>query len=333
MKQFITKISYFSIVMLICMVGMALIHIDDEFVINKTCNTSYEKLAWNLLKIKDAEQLKNADIYIGPSLIQGDVNDSMLNANGIKSVNMGINHNGFDLDHYIVKRVLENAEPGKIYLYRPRDGGSLSHPMMPMLLNPFEYYSIFGQFPLTYIQTYFPKRLYFVMQYLAGFIYTDKQDYQPSKYGFRGEENSVINSMKNDEEAIAEEIAKREDFKEVGINEDGTFYTANTRKKYVRKYLFYYRGAAEPMRTVSVQQIQSKGIPFSEIYMPTYYDAIIDEHTDNRYYFRKPLNYKYDCLTLNNYSFLNDSNLWFDHHHLNSNGSAIFTDSLLAHLK
>ncbi|MCB0695805.1 MAG: hypothetical protein KDC07_00490 [Chitinophagaceae bacterium] len=331
MKKFLSKISLFLLVLLACLIGLSQIHISDEFVIEKTHETSYEKLAWDLKKLQHPETLNDANIFIGPSLVQGDVNDSMLTASGIYSVNMAINHNGFDLDHYVAKRIMEVSKTEKMFLYRPRDGGSMLHPMMPLLVSPIDYACTYHQFPVTFIRKYFPKRVYFAMQYLWSKVFPGNAIYQPSAYGWRGEVNTVIGSMKDNEAAIEEEIARREDFGKTRINKDGTFYTPSTIKSYWRKTLYYYRGAAEPIRRITVESAQKYNIPVSEIYMPVYDDAIIDSRTDNKTFFRQISGYDYDCFTLSSYSFLNDSNLWFDHHHLNSNGAVMFTDSLIVH--
>src|SRR5690606_40166584 len=124
MKTFLTKISFFFLALTVCILCLSQIHISDEFVVEQTSGTSYEKLAWDIKKLEHPDELDNVNVFIGPSLIQGDINDSILSAKGINSVNLGINHNGFDLDHYIAKRILEKSKPGKIYLYRPRDGGA-----------------------------------------------------------------------------------------------------------------------------------------------------------------------------------------------------------------
>ncbi len=326
MKQFITKISYFFLILFICMLGISQLPISDEFVIKTTKETSYEKLAWALKKFENPEQLNGANVFIGPSLIQGDINDSALTANGIKSVNMGINHNGFDLDHYITNRVLERSAPQKIYLYRPRDNKAMLHPMMPLLVGPIDYYRLVGQFPVEYIRTFIPKRIYFALQYIFSFATGDNAPYHVTEYGFRPEENIPIKSEAHDEEVISREIAARENYSKNKAPE-------TTRERFAHNWDYYLHGNQEPVREKSFQLVEASGIPVSEIYMPAYYDAIIDDKTDNRTYFDMPVGYHYPYFTLSDYSFLNDSNYWIDHHHLTQNGTVFYTDSLIVHLK
>ena len=87
------------------------------------------------------------------------------------------------------------------------------------------------------------------------------------------------------------------------------------------------------MRSLSMDMIKNAGIDVSEIYLPIYTDALIADQTDKKVYFKMPRGYNYPCMSMNDYSFLNDPNLWFDLHHLNSNGAKMFTDSLVVQLK
>lgn len=295
-----------------------------------TENTMYNKVAWDIMIVNDTARLNNANIFIGPSYVKGGIDDSIMSVRGIKSVNMGINRAGFDIDHYWVKRITEKSHPKMIFLYRPVDRGTVLHPMVPLLYSPLEYLREFRQFPVDFIFKYIPKRLYFVFRHLFIRLSFQKKKFDFPRYGFHEENEYNIPSLLYDDAVLSSEMSIRKEYGKNGINDDGTLITENRFEAWWQKF---YKGTAEPMRTKTMNFLNRRHIPASEIYVPKYFDAIIDEKTNVRSHFRKPVQYKYPCLTFNNFSFLADAALWTDLHHVNRIGATILTDSLCNYIK
>lgn len=329
MKRFLIKTGCFLAFVIISIICICEIKVSDASIVAMTAGTPYEKLAWDIEMLNHhPERFDNAIVFVGPSLVQGGVNDSLLSKKGIKGINMGVNHFGYDMDYYVTKRVVENTHPKKIYLFKSQDGGAMLHPMIPMAISPIQYWHIFQQFPLNFISLYYPKRLYFVVRSLIITMTGEKNNYTPTQmYGVREQEETGV-SEKIDSNAIDEHKNTLAMYKKNIINEDGTYPTQSSLKKYWRKALSIVRGTPQPLTSYTVTLVKKKGIEVSYLYMPVYYDALIDNLTDDRSYFIKWAGDKEKTLQFANYSFLKDYKLWADYHHLNAKGSAIFADSL-----
>src|SRR5262249_26514770 len=133
-------------------------------------------------------------------------------------------------------------------------------------------------------------------------------------YGFREEIETDMPSQLYNDAVISTEISKRMEYARNGINDDGTLFIENRFEAWWQKS---YKGTAEPMRTKTMYLLNNWHIPASEIYIPNYFDAIIDQKTSVRSHFRKLVHEKCPCFTLNNFSFLKDPSLWTDVHHVN----------------
>jgi hypothetical protein len=334
MKIFLKKIVGFSLFLIIVIIAICEIQIPDATVIWLTENTSYEKIAWNVRLINNShEQLKNSYIFIGPSLVEGAINDSMLNSFGYKSINMGVRHGGADLDYYFVSRIIEH-KPGFIFLHRFPKGNGVFHPMMPLLMSPIKYFLNFQNISTKFFFKFIPKRLYFVLKF-AICCFIEKKGSNIKKndtvYGWRSRGNGhiIIDEVKVNC-LVSEKVSLNSRIKKEFFNKSGVLVYSSGTLKNIWRFLVsnFVFGNGEDTRIRTISLCENANVNVAEIYIPHFPDACFDSKMEsNKYFFRrqgisKPVYY------LKNVAFLSNQIYWVDQEHLNAIGSYQFTDSI-----
>jgi hypothetical protein len=338
MKHFFKKIAIFVLLVLFVILGICEIEIPDAYVIRMTQNTSYEKIAWNLQLINsNPKKITNSAIFIGPSWLQGGVNDSLLNSCGYKSINMGVNHSGADLDFYLVSRIIK-YKPKYIFLHRFPNGQGVFHPMMPLLMSPLKYFSNFKNTSSDFLFKFIPKRLYFVLKYIGTHVSRKGQtrlleiENKKSQFGWRPGGFSRINLNRNelkklvDDKIILNCRINAEIFDENGVLVVKGISLINIWREVVS---IFFSGNGETVRSKTISLCDKANVKVAEIYIPCFQDACYDTKFDsNRYFFRKR-GVSNRCYYLKDVSFLSNQDCWYDVDHLNTKGACLFTDSLI----
>jgi hypothetical protein len=337
MKQFIRRVLGFVLLIVITVLLICEIQIPDYQVIRITENTSYEKIAWNLRIINnDRSKITNSSIFIGPSWLQGGISDSMLNANGIKSLNMGVNHAGADLDYYLVSRIIK-YKPKYIFLHRFPYGQGVFHPMMPLLMSPLKYFSNFKNTSSDFLFKFIPKRFYFVLKYLYDQLFDNNQLNTATKnkkfrFGWRPEglfhinlDHNKVNELKDEKITLNARI-NAEIF-----NENNILVVKNNAIKngWRRVYSNFFTGNGEDARSKTIALCEADNIEVAELYIPHFADACYDAKLDSNQYFFRKKGVSKPCYHLKNVSFLSNQDCWYDIDHLNTKGSCLFTDSIM----
>jgi hypothetical protein len=337
MKQFLRKIFGFVLLILITVLLICEIEIPDLQVIRITENTSYEKIAWNLKMISsNDDKITNSSIFIGPSWLQGGINDSMLNSKGIKSINMGVNHGGADLDYYFVSRIIP-YKPKCVYLHRSPTGQRVFHPMAPLLMSPLKYVSIFKNTSSNFFFSFIPKRMYFVLKYLYNLVFDNDElssitKIKQSQFGWRPEGSAHINLDQNSVKVLSnEKIVLNARMKKEIFNEKGILVIENNalKSRWRQIYTNFITGNGEKARLKTISLCDVENVKVAEIYIPNFADACFNSQIDsNQYFFRKNGDSN-PCYYLKNVSFLSNQDCWYDIDHLNTKGSCLFTDSII----
>lgn len=280
MKQFIRRVFGFVLLILMAVLLICEIEIPDSQVIRMTQKTSYEKISWNLDLIRNnSKRITNAAVFIGPSWLEGGINDSILNSRGYNSINMGVSHGGVDLDYYLVSKIIA-FKPKIIFLHRFPDGQVLFHPMTPLLLTPSRHVVTFHNLSSNFVFEFIPKRFYFVMKFL--FLKVFDFFYKPLNssnkfrfYGWRPNGNTFAYTMKRQaDELVYNKIIFNERIASELINENGVLtYSNNSLKNSLKNcwrhvYSKLYTGNGEFARTMTISLCKEKNINVAEIYIP-----------------------------------------------------------------
>lgn len=337
MKKFLLNTSLYSIGLSLLVFLIGNIPISSTYVIFKTVQTDYIKIAWNLNYIdRFPEKIRDRIVFLGPSLTQEGICDSTLQAHGIQAINFGTNQAGNEIELYFYKRIL-CYHPKKVFLHLSKDKVKNLHSMTPLLYTPVELLSI-GQsyFNLSFVHFIF-KRTGFVLDYLVWQLYSRpdmKKNYK---------EFGVMYAQSLSEKEY-KKISKAE-FKMVfeATNLPGQDYKFSTEKyqsglifeiKRLRRRILYAFYNSEFIYNIDSQQKfvqeafkmgKTHKIPTFEFYMPAIMDTKVGMNFNQSFFVPRDT---VKVSALANYTFLDSSIYWSDGYHLSKQGAISFSQAL-----
>ena len=337
MKQFITRIIFLFLCLLTISFILSEIEFSDEFIISKTKNTNFEKVAWSLNLIKNnPEQIKGAVVFLGPSLFLTGINDSLLNLKGIKTVNLAINHVGNETMLFIVSRIKDLA-PQEIVLYKSSNPILHSHKLSPLLFKPSELYHS-GQGLNFYLVQHLFKRLKLVGEYFSfSYFKTNEVIYQSkSNYGVR-----INKKLCNDYEKIKENSHQKDEtmnlyqnkFKYSYEKESTSFITKiNSIKRRILDCLWFetnlYNAKSQTMFVSKIKEYCLRlNIECRMLYVPSIKD-VESNYAYKRNYFRNT-SYDLEIFKFSTYKSFDKATLWSDFQHMSKYGASVFTNKLI----
>ena len=307
----------------------------ESFIVEKTINTSYHKVAWNLDLIKNQpERLKNSTVFLGPSLIQGGICDSTLNTSGLKSINMGVNHFGNEMNLYFLERI-KHLGVDRVIFHKKKFNYTGLHKLSPLLYTPTKLLKS-GQGVNVHFFKYLFKRVTLVLEFLPYSLRNNKEDFSNTEYqtyGVRYEENESFNINQNPKRS-------RGEIGNLSVN-DYLFQSEKGMSKLKLLPKVWYRKAYHFTKEAPFQNSHSQegfvntakeicsenNIDFIQIYMPEVGD-IEEEPEYNRFFYTNSES-DAEIICLDDFSFLNDSIYWSDHHHLSRRGAILFSKKLI----
>tara|TARA_B100001109_G_C18848711_1_gene468184 strand:+ start:541 stop:1569 length:1029 start_codon:yes stop_codon:yes gene_type:complete len=339
MYQFLKHTVLFSLITLCFVFLICEIKVSDHFIVYKTENTAYEKVAWNLNLINNQpKRIENSIVFFGPSLVQGGICDSTLNANDIKALNFGVNHFGNDLSLFFLKRI-KHLKPKEVIFHKKKSSYSKLHKLTPLLYTPIELLKD-GQRLNLYFLTYIFKRTALVFEYLSltSFDRIDTSYVPNYHFGVRYEKATSYNILKPAKRDRTEMTNLHlNDFR--FISERGNQSFSMKIKIYHRKWLHYLNYNSTLFNENSQENFVNKAFEicsandfrFSKIYIPEVGDLKNLENHKQTFYMNSDSDKNVICFK--NFHFLNDSIYWADIHHLNKKGAISFTEELVNNLK
>lgn len=328
MKKFVIKIIKIVFIIVLAVIIIGEIKISDEKVI-KLVPEDYSKVIWNIELINNRPNLiKGSVVFIGSSLIDQGISDSLLCAKGLQSINMGVSRAGFDLDYYFVSRILK-FNPRMIYLIRMPNGSSQGHPITPLLMSPINHLVTFKQFNLNFIRSYIPKRIFFVIKS----VLTSDSKIAEKDTKFYGQTYLKNKYLKLDNSQLVkfmyESKKKLENVNHDSIDNNGIHISKSKIGNIWRYFISYFiYGNGEKIRNQTHKLCMANDVLSREIYIPWYADAFFNK--EMRQSNRRNFVYsgQSDCLFIKDMEFLNNPNNWRDINHLSYEGSLLYTDSL-----
>ncbi len=316
MRKFILNAVFFLIVLTIIVFLIDCITISDEYVIEKTKNTSYHKIAWNLNLINHhPEKIRGSIIFLGPSLVQGGICDSTLTANGIKSINMGINHHGKEMELLFLNKILA-FKPAKVYLHLSKYELTALHPMTPLLYDPLTLLFNGQSFNVPFLNFLF-HRISFVLDFvLWSFTHTDITKYFYNEYGVVYQKTEFTN----------------ESYATIQTNQLlSPDYKNGNYRNYIRhfaiKFNFIFNTHSQEIFVLKAfEYAKDQNIKLEEIYLPALMDAKVKKDFDSTFYCSQN---NVVATSLKSFSFLDEFFCWTDQNHLSRKGAIIFTHELV----
>ena len=311
MKRFVLNSAIFLAIFSTLAFVIININISDNYIIEKTRGTNYNKIAWNLNLINNhPDRIKGSVIFLGPSIVQGGICDSTISSLGIKSLNLGVNHVGNEVNLFFLKKVLKRS-PKKVFIHLYKERVVNLHPMTPLLYSPIDLLRN-GQSINIPFASYCFQRLPFVLRFLIwnrSEHSNSKEKY--SKYGIEYESGELSNKSYQELKSGSKFLKKVKNiYHFVSVNASFVFNTTS-------QQLFMEE---------AFKSAQSYGVDFSELYIPDVADARSDRDFDSA--FNSPRNI-YHLESLKNFSFFDRGAYWYDFHHLSKKGAILFSHELI----
>lgn len=346
MRRFLIKISSLSVVVLLVCFLLSELEFSDAFIIEKTKDTAFEKVAWNINLINNnSEQIKGSTIFLGSSLVQGGINDSLLNAKGFKTINMGVPHNGNEIPLYFLNR-LKDKKPKEVIILKGNTPFQSLHKMTPLLYTSSQIFSFGQSINLDYVRFLFKKtKLALEYMFYKNASNTVTLDLFKKKYGVIFDEHTI--SEETYESWVNQNLVKKGD-EYYNLYQNGFLYNkeknANTvikrLKIFKRKTVYHLWSKNNFLTNIDSQEnyiktsykiCNTKGIQFSKIYIPKLIDV-------NNYMGYKRNTFKQTetdylgVIFFKDYNFLKKRNHWADADHIDESGANLFTLELMNYL-
>jgi len=347
MKRFLVQFGVISILILIICFGLSQVTFSDDFISYKTKDTAYKKIGWNLHLInEEPERINNSVIFLGSSLVQVAINDSLMQANGINAINMGVPHNGNELWLYFLDR-LKDKNPKKVIFLKGKTPFQGLHKLTPLLFTSSKLIANGQSINKDYIEFVF-KKSKLTLEYLFFNFFGDNTSnleydkFLKNPYGVvfvkdtisRGYYDEVV-QVKTIKDSDEYYNLYKNDFryqKEVGNDN----FMTNFRVLKRRLVIDYWVGnnyisniwSQERFADEMIQIGLNNGIDIQKIYIPKLVDV-------NHYSGYERSDYKavpsdsVGILSLDDHGFLKEHALWGDFDHLDEEGANLYTQKLI----
>lgn len=339
MKRFIVNVSIFGLMLIGQCFLIGHIKIPDSYVIHKTHNTSYEKIAWNLDQINNhPERIRDSVVFLGPSLVQAGICDATLASLGLKAINMGVNHIGNEVTLFFVNRIID-LKPKKIYLHLSKEKPLYLHPMTPLLYSPLSLLSSGQTFNVAFMNYLF-KRAGFVLDFLVwrllrpqaaivaegeyGIRYNTSQF---STLAYEGIGEQYVSTVVESPYFYLNGFKLKSEQNRTGISvEMKRFF--RLLKFYAKNVNFLFNARSQQIFAEKAEAASQIGqVEIAELYVPILADAKARwDFTELSYAPRLTARVE----SVSNFAFLNQPEYWFNMTHLSKKGAIAFTRELFS---
>jgi hypothetical protein len=330
MRKFAAKCVFLVVPILLISIAASCIKLSDNYLIYKTDGTSYSKISYNINIINsEPEAIRDAIIFLGPSLVQSGISDDYLYSQGIPVVNMAINHPGKEIELYFLKR-LSHIKPRTIFVFANYETNSI-HPMTPILYDPFSLLAAGQIFNMPFMK-YYAKRLTFVSDYLKWCLFERgaKRDIN-KRIGF-GVVYNKDSYTDRQFDMIRDEVIQLKTKREQSAMRGSSVVTGVFKyikkcinKNYLTNSIINNESSQHNFMLSMIEEANGRNIEIAGIYIPTIEDAVFGTHCCDTLLLNTSIGVK----SLDDYRFLSNGRYWFDKNHLSREGAILFTHELL----
>ncbi|MDC6366859.1 MULTISPECIES: hypothetical protein [Flavobacteriaceae] len=351
MRKFLVQLIVLSAVLLAVCFGLSCVKFSDGFIVHKTKDTAYKKIGWNLNLIKNKpERIKNSTIFLGSSLVQGAINDSLLVLSGVNAINMGVPHNGNEIGLYFTER-LKNMSPKEIIILKGKTPFKGLHKMTPLLYTSITLLGNGQGINSDYIQFIF-KKSKLCLEYLFFNLSSSETEYEnynkflQKSYGVIYDKHEIPQHVYD--YTMANFSGKKSD-QYYNLYQNDFLYTNETDDNSVTNYLkvakrrlvkkvwvesdFINNVGAQERFVQSIIQIGiDNKIAIRKIYIP----KLVDVNTYSGYVrddYQKVPSDSVGVYSLQDYGFLKSREHWADFDHLDESGANLYTQQITPFLK
>ncbi|MFC4220503.1 hypothetical protein [Flagellimonas marina] len=352
MRKFLVQLAILSSFVLLTCFLLSQVTFSDEFIVHKTKDTAYKKIGWNLNLIKNhQERIKGSTIFLGSSLVQGALNDSLMQNNGMNVINMGVPHNGNEIGVYFINRLME-LKPKEVVLLKGKTPFQGLHKMTPLLYTSTGLFRSGQGFTVDYISFVF-KKAKLCLEYFFFQIFPDKKNSDKAYEAFLYRQYGVLYAHDTIPQQVYDEAisrrtgSKSDEYYNLYLNdylyrsESGNPSFMNKLKVLKRKFvlnvwmqsdLLKNTKSQERFVDTAIQLCEQEGIKISKLYVPKLVDVNQYEGYTREFY-KKVQSDSVGVYDMDTYQFLKSRNHWADFDHVDQSGADLFTKKLLEEFK
>lgn len=342
MKDFLKQITIFGSVVFTLVIAMDQITFSDDFICHKTSGTEYEKVIWNLHMLNnESEKLQGSTIFLGSSLVQGGINDSIGHLKDLKVYNFAVPHNGYDLNLYFAERLKSHNPHAFVFLQEKNSYGGL-HKLTPLVNRPSDLLR-WGQSINFHFVNYLFKRAKLSTEYVVYAIGKQRFDglRKPREFGIVFDNKEFVKGQEFTD-SFLDGLQRRDEYLNLFQNDFLYAYERQWKEslQFLRKikrktvnslwvnnnWVKNNKSQQAFLRT-SKEWTESEGILFAKVYVPVLSD-VVDAKNYTRTYFEQQPGSAAEVLTLENFSFLKRPGFWSDNAHVNETGARLFSERI-----
>jgi hypothetical protein len=345
MKRFLKQIVLLTLLVFIIVTALGQITFSDDFICHKTSGTEYEKMAWNIHTLnKKTELIKGSTVFLGSSLVQGAINDSIGQELGLKLLNFGIPHNGYDLNLYFLNRILK-LQPKTVIFLQEKNNYKGLHKLSPLLNRPLDILKWGQSFNFFYVNYLF-KRAKLSIEYLVFSLlnnhFTSNENYKDFGIVF---DNKTFITEEKFRDGFISNLQKRDEYlnlyqnnyltkSEITESEQIQFIKKSKRKLvqnyWVNNNLITNSKSQQNFLNTAKEILTDTNIKYAKVYVPVLSDVVEAKNYKRSYY---KANGDDTVLLLDDFSFLNSPKYWSDTAHVNEKGAALYSKMLFEKFK
>lgn len=354
MRKFLLQLAILSSIVLLTCFLFSQVKFSDEFIIYKTKDTAFKKIGWNINILENyPERIEGSTIFFGSSLVQGAINDSLMQDKGLNVINMGVPHNGNEIGLYFLKR-LKDMNPSEVVFLKGKTSFQGLHKMTPLLYTSTSLFKAGQGFNLDYIGFVF-KKSKLSMEYLFFKFFPPKKLEDASYESFLSRKYGVVYATDTIAESVYESTMER-----TNGNKTDEYYNlylndylyrnevkANSLLKEIkvakRKLVLNFWMKTNLIKNTKSQEsfIQSaielcgaSNIEMRKIYIPKLVDVKDYTNVDyERSYYKSVPSDSIGIYQLESFEFLMQRKYWADFDHLNERGADLFTEGMISEIK
>jgi hypothetical protein len=354
MRKFLVQLAILSSIVFFACFLFSQVTFSDEFIVYKTKDTAYKKIGWNINLLENhSERIRGGTIFLGSSLVQGAINDSLMQQEGFNAINMGVPHNGNEIGLYFLNR-LKKKKPREVIFLKGKTPFQGLHKMTPLLHTSSSLFKAGQGFNPDYISFVFKKSKlcleYIFFKLLQGDKIKDAsyQSFLTRKYGVIYANNTISEEVYND---TMERITggKTDEYYNLYLNDYLYRNEVNANSllnkiKVVKRELvlnFWMRTnfikntkSQEKFVQKAIEISRANHIEISKLYIPKLVDVKDYSDTDyKRSFYESVPSDSIGVYGLESYKFLMPRRHWADFDHLDESGAELYTEKILEKLR
>jgi hypothetical protein len=338
MKVFLTKLARRAGFILLLLVAIFAIRLPQSYYLSIPEGSDYKKIPWDFRQLEAGRINENTRLFMGSSLCQASINDSLLDAidsTDANYLNFGVSHGCNAISTYLLKEVLSTSQkkPGKVFLCLKSDSRPTGiHRMYGAVVDRGEILSTLPLRNIRFGECFF-KKFAWNMNFITGCYKLDTRDADQIHYSNYGQvqiEQKEARDISKMYQANLKPMRELIRFMKAakGRHEPGGVMRSlsDFKMDYLNNMYFQDQKFLE-----SARMLEEQGVAFDVILYPNYTATQMGEEETIAQFYKQlypEINFDLHHLIALRSEALKNPALWRDLNHLNEEGAALYSTLL-----